>query len=268
MESIFRDRMLEGKVAFISGGTSGINLGIAERFARMGAKLCVLGRNQVKLDAAVALLQAHGTEVIGVSADVRDAAAVGQAVAQAAEKLGPLDIVVCGAAGNFPAPAIGMSANGFKAVVDIDLLGTFNVCRAAFEHLRQPGASLIAISAPQAFQPTAFQAHVCAAKAGVDMLVKTLAIEWGPAGIRVNALTPGPVENTEGMRRLAPTPEAMQKVAEALPLKRLGTTDDLADAALFLASDASRYVTGVVLPCDGGQSLIGSGALAAAIGFG
>jgi NAD(P)-dependent dehydrogenase (short-subunit alcohol dehydrogenase family) len=268
MNSAFRDRVLDGKVAFISGGTSGINLGIAERFAQLGAKLCVLGRNQEKLDAAVAQLKGHGGEVLGVSADVRDAAAVTQAVSQAAEKLGALDILICGAAGNFPAPAIGMSSNGFKAVVDIDLLGTFNVCRAAFEHLRQPGASVIAISAPQAFQPTAFQAHVCAAKAGVDMLVKTLAIEWGPAGIRVNALTPGPVENTEGMRRLAPTPEATQKVAEALPLKRLGTTGDLADAALFLATDASRYVTGIVLPCDGGQSLIGSGALASAIGFG
>ena len=268
MSSAFRDGVLAGKVAFISGGTSGINLGIAERFAEMGAKLCVLGRNQEKLDAAVAKLKAHGTKVIGVSADVRDAAAVGQAIATTAEKLGTIDVLVCGAAGNFPAPAIGISPNGFKAVVDIDLLGTFNVCRAAFEHLRQPGASVIAISAPQAFQPTMFQAHVCAAKAGVDMLVKTLAVEWGPIGIRVNALTPGPIADTEGMRRLAPTPEAMQKVADALPLKRNGTTGEIADAALFLASDAARYVTGIVLPCDGGQSLIGSGALATAIGLG
>ena len=117
---------------------------------------------------------------------------------------GELDILVSGAAGNFPALANDMSPNGFKSVVDIDLLGSFHVLRSAFPYLTKPGASVINISAPQAFVPMPMQSHVCAAKAGVDMLTRTLALEWGPYGIRINSISPGPIADTEGMRRLAP----------------------------------------------------------------
>jgi NAD(P)-dependent dehydrogenase (short-subunit alcohol dehydrogenase family) len=164
-----------------------------------------------------------------------------------------------------PAPALGISSNGFRAVVDIDLLGTFNACRIAFEHLRKPGACVLNISAPQAFLPTAFQAHVCAAKAGVDMLTRTLAVEWGGAGVRVNALTPGPVDDTEGMKRLAPTDAAREKVRAGVPLGRFADKEEIADVALFLCSPAARYMTGAVVVCDGGQSLLGSGLLVSAL---
>jgi NAD(P)-dependent dehydrogenase (short-subunit alcohol dehydrogenase family) len=137
--------------------------------------------------------------VLGFSTDVRDAAAVAAALESAHGKLGPLDVVVSGAAGNFPATALGMSPNAFKSVVDIDLLGTFNVLRGAHAFLRKPGAAVINISAPQSVLPMAFQAHVSAAKAGVDMLTRVLAIEWGGDGIRVNGVIPGPIEGTEGM---------------------------------------------------------------------
>ena len=130
---------------------------------------------------------------IGMAADVRDYAAVEQALRQAADRFGKIDIVLSGAAGNFVAPALGMSANGFKTVVDIDLIGTFNVLRASFEFLNRPGASLISITAGQGARPSMFQAHVCAAKAGINMLTKCLAMEWGPAGVRVNAISPGPI---------------------------------------------------------------------------
>jgi NAD(P)-dependent dehydrogenase (short-subunit alcohol dehydrogenase family) len=153
-----------------------------------------------------------------------------------------------------------MSANGFKAVVDIDLLGTFNTCRAVFEHLRRPGASIINISATQAFIPMPMQAHVCAAKAGVDMLTKCLAIEWGPEGVRVNSIAPGAVDDTEGMRRLAPTPEIRKQFTRSIPLQRFATKDEIADLALFLSSDAAMFITGAVVVCDGGQSLAGFGA--------
>jgi NAD(P)-dependent dehydrogenase (short-subunit alcohol dehydrogenase family) len=150
-----------------------------------------------------------------------------------------------------------MSANGFKAVIDIDLLGTFNTVRAAHEHLRRPGATVLAISAAHATVPIAYQSHVCAAKAGIELLIKTLAIEWGPEGIRLNCLTPGPTAETEGMRRLAPSKEIEQQMTSGIPLRRFGTKDELADLALFLCSDAAAYITGASFVCDGGQSLVG-----------
>src|SRR5215203_4392095 len=178
MTTVFGTRILDGKVAFITGGGSGINFAIANRFAEHGASVVLVGRTQEKLDAAVAEIEAKGGKAAAFAADVRDYDALASACASAHESFGGIDIVVCGAAGNFPAPALGMSANGFKAVIDIDLLGTFNTCRAAFEHLNRPGASIINISATQAFIPMAMQSHVCAAKAGVDMITRTLALEW------------------------------------------------------------------------------------------
>jgi|SRR5947209_874499 len=255
MASIFRDRLLDGKVAFVTGGGSGIGQRMAERFAEHGAKVMLAGRKQEKLDAAASGIQAaHG--VAGTAAvDVRDYAGVEAALKKTRDQFGEIDILVCGAAGNFPAPVTGMSANAFKSVIDIDLLGTFNTCRAAYEHLKKPGASVISISANHAHTPIAYQSHVCAAKAGVDLLTRTLAIEWGPAGIRANCITPGPTEDTEGMRRLAPTEEARERVLRGVPLHRYGTKDELADLALFLCTDAAAYITGAICVCDGGSSL-------------
>jgi len=258
MASIFRDHLLKGKTAVVTGGGSGIGQRMAERFAEHGAKVMLVGRKQEKLDAAAGAIRASGGSVATSALDVRDYPALEAALKKTRDQFGEIDILVCGAAGNFPAPVVGMSANAFKAVIDIDLLGTFNTCRAAYEHLRKPGASIIAISASHASMPVALQAHVCAAKAGVDLLTRTLAIEWGPAGIRANCVTPGPTDDTEGMRRLAPTPEVRRKIEDNVPLRRFGTKDELADLALFLCSDAAAYITGAVYVCDGGQSLVRS----------
>jgi NAD(P)-dependent dehydrogenase (short-subunit alcohol dehydrogenase family) len=258
MAIIFRDRLLAGKTAFVTGGGSGIGQRMAERFAEHGAKVMLVGRKQEKLDAAAAGICKAGGTVATTSVDVRDYPGVEAALKSTRDQFGAIDILVCGAAGNFPAPVLGMSANGFKAVIDIDLIGTFNTCRAAHEYLRKPGASIVNISASHATMPVAWQAHVCAAKAGVDLLTRTLAIEWGPDGIRANCITPGPTDDTEGMRRLAPTPEVRRKVEENVPLRRFGTKDELADLALFLCSDAAAYITGAVYVCDGGQSLVRS----------
>ena len=255
MSAAFGSRILEGKVAVITGGGSGINFAIAQRFAEHGASLGLIGRTKEKLDNAAAELEKSGVKAAGFPADVRDYDALSQAIRSARDQFGEIDILVCGAAGNFPAPALGMSANGFKAVVDIDLLGTFNTCRAAFEHLNKPGASIINISAMQAFIPMAMQVHVCAAKAGVDMITRTLAIEWGPMGVRVNSIAPGAVDETEGMSRLAPTPEARKMFEGMIPLRRFAKKSEIADLALFLCSDASQFITGTVMVCDGGQSL-------------
>src|SRR5262245_8776790 len=231
--SVFVQDLLKDRVAFITGGSSGICLGIAERFADHGAMLMLLGRHQDKLKAAVEGIRARGGTAQGFAADVRNYAAMEEACAKAADIYGGIDVLVCGAAGNFPAPIMGMSANGFKAVIDIDLLGTYNTCRAAYPHLRKPGASIISISANHAHQPYAMQAHVCAAKAGVDLLTQTAALEWGHEGIRANIITPGPIDETEGMRRLAPSEEARRQAIASVPLGRLGKKEDIANLALF-----------------------------------
>jgi len=253
--SVFAPGLLAGKTAFVAGGSSGINLGIAHGLGAAGARVAVISRKAEKVDAAVAELREAGWEALGWAADVRDYAAVEQTLRNTHGAWGPIDIVISGAAGNFLAPAIGMSANAFKTVIDIDLLGTFNVLRASYEFLRKPGASAISITAGQAVNATLFQSHVCAAKAGINMLTKVLAMEWGPAGIRVNAISPGPIAGTEGMARLTPTPEAEAALKAVIPLRDYGTKQDIADMALFLCSDAAKYVTGAIVDCDGGSSL-------------
>jgi NAD(P)-dependent dehydrogenase (short-subunit alcohol dehydrogenase family) len=256
----FRDtKLLAGKVAFVAGASSGINLQIATRLAQAGAAVTIISRSPDKIEAAAAGIRAKGGKCIGIAQDVRDHDGVGAAFAKAVAAHGQIDILVSGAAGNFPAPFNGISYNGFRAVIDIDLVGAYNVMKQAFPHLRKPGASVITISAPQALHPYPLQAHVNAAKAGADMLIKTLAIEWGGEGVRVNAIIPGPIADTEGMARLAPTPEAMERSAKGTPLKRLGTKDEVADLALFLCTDAAAYITGGIIPCDGGMSLMGVG---------
>jgi NAD(P)-dependent dehydrogenase (short-subunit alcohol dehydrogenase family) len=258
MSSVFQPELLRGKTAFVTGGSSGICQGIAESMVAHGAQAMLLGRSQEKLDAAVARIAAQGGTAAGFAADVRDYAAMERAFAACVERFGLIDILICGAAGNFPAPVMGMSANGFKAVIDIDLLGTYNTCRAAYAHLRKPGASILSISANHAHQPYAYQAHVCAAKAGVDLLTRTIALEWAAEGVRANLITPGPIDDTEGMRRLAPTPEARQMAIRSVPLQRMGTKQDIANVALFLCSDAASFITGAEFICDGGQWMTGS----------
>jgi NAD(P)-dependent dehydrogenase (short-subunit alcohol dehydrogenase family) len=255
----FRDKLLSGKTAFVAGASSGINLQIATRLAEAGAAVTILSRSPDKIEAAAAGICAKGGKCIGIAQDVRDHDGVGAAFAKSVEAHGPIDILVSGAAGNFVAPFNGISYNGFRAVIDIDLVGLYNVMKQGFPHLRAPGASCISISAPQAVHPYPLQAHVNAAKAGADMLIRTLAMEWGPMGVRLNSIIPGPIAETEGMARLAPTPEAMAKSAKGTPLQRLGTKDEVADLALFLCSDAAAYITGAVIPCDGGLCLQGAG---------
>ena len=242
-----------GRHAVVFGGTTGINLGIAQAFARQLANVTVVSRKLENVQTACASLRDLGARAHGVCADVRDFDAVGRALDEAARQFGPVDALISGAAGNFLCEAKDMSSNGFKAVVDIDLVGTFHVMRQAWSHLRKPGASVINITAPQSWIPMRYQVHCGAAKAGVDQLTRILALEWGPAGIRVNAISPGPIEGTEGVKRLIARDDAQRQHAiEQVPLRRMGTLDDIANLALFLASPFSSYVSGAMIPCDGG----------------
>lgn len=249
--SAFKDGLLAGKTAFVAGGTSGINLGIAKRFAELGAKVAVAGRDPDKARRAAGSI---GPDALGLSADVRDYAAIRAAMEQVVGAFGAMDIVVSGAAGNFLAPAAAMSANAFKTVVDIDLLGTFNVFRGSYDLLNKPGASLIAITAGQAVNAMPLQIHACAAKAGVNQVIRVLAMEWGPE-VRVNGISPGPIEDTEGMARLAPDPTTRAKHHERIPMRRWGRISEVAESAVFLCSPSAQYITGTILDCDGGSQL-------------
>ncbi len=250
--------MSDTKNVVVTGGTSGIGLGIARAFAAEGAAVTVLGRSKERGAEAV-----RGVEGLTFArCDVRDADALTAALAP----VGAIDVLVNAAAGNFPGPAASLSPGGFRAVVDIDLVGTFQASRAAFASLRRPGALVLNISAPQAFVPTPLQAHACAAKAGVEMLTRCLALEWGPLGVRVVGLVPGAVADTEGFRRLLGSPEAEGRLRETIPLRAFSSVDEVATTALWLASGAAPSLTGTSLVLDGGLSLAGGMAYARALG--
>lgn len=257
--SIFRDDIFIGKTTLVVGGTSGINLGIAEAIGKLGSNIYVVSRSQDKVESAVNHLKSMGIQVDGASADVRNYDAIYNAAWSCSELFGPIDHVISGAAGNFVSPAEQLTSNGFKTVVEIDLIGTFNVCRAALDFLNKDGASIINISAVQAFTPMAGQAHVCAAKAGIEALTKVLAIEWGNKAIRVNAIAPGAVGDTEGMRRLTPTDEHEKRYMKHIPLGRYARIEEIAATAIFLCSSLGENFTGEVIVCDGGQSILGGG---------
>src|SRR5262249_58549904 len=219
MKKIFADGILRGRVAFVTGGGTGITGGVARALAEAGANVALVSRSLEHLEpAAAAINEARGPwpivrdgsttpdavigEALAVTADVRHPDEVEKAVAATIERFGRVDIVVNGAAGNFLCAADQLSPNGFGTVVDIDLKGTFNVCRAAFAQLKESRGQILNISATLHYLGTPMQVHVSAAKAGVDALTRNLAVEWGRHGIRVNAIAPGPIEDTEGMKRL------------------------------------------------------------------
>lgn len=272
-DNIFRDGILQGRVAFVTGGGTGITGGVARALAEAGANVALVSRSIEHLEPAAKAIndaRAGGSsstvmdgstnsigEAFAIAADVRSAEDVENAVAAAVQRFGKIDIVVNGAAGNFLVPAESLSPNGFGTVVDIDLKGTFNVCRAAFAQLKEHQGQILNISATLHYGGTAMQLHVSAAKAGVDALTRNLAVEWGRYGIRVNSIAPGPIEDTEGMKRLVPEP-VKEKLKKNIPLGRFGRISDIEKAAVFLCSDAASFINGAILVVDGGQWLLGS----------
>lgn len=253
--SPLRADLFAGRVALITGGATGLGLELARQFGHHGARVAICSRKEANLRDAVTQLRAEDIAATYAVCDVREPEQVRAAVDAVLTDHGRLDVVVNNAAGNFPAPITSLSANGFKAVVDIDLLGTFHVSKAAHEAwLRDHGGSIVNISAATHYRGMAQQAHVTAAKAGVDAFTRTCAIEWGADGVRVNVVAPGGMAGTEGVRRITGGDEAAQVLTSSpsTPLGRRGTTTEVAWATLFLASDAASYVTGATLVVDGG----------------
>ncbi len=271
-QKLFADGVLKGRVAFVTGGGTGITGGVARALAEAGANVALVSRNIEHLEpAAKAINNARSGrnptvregakpantsigEAFAIAADVRNPEGVEKAIAATIERFGRIDIVVNGAAGNFLCAAEELSPNGFGTVVDIDLKGTFNVCRAAFAELKKNRGQILNISATLHYLGTPMQLHVSAAKAGVDALTKNLAVEWGRYGIRVNAIAPGPIEDTEGMKRLVPEP-IKEKLRKKVPLGRFGLIKDIENAALFLCSDAASFINGAIIAVDGGHWL-------------
>jgi 2,4-dienoyl-CoA reductase [(3E)-enoyl-CoA-producing], peroxisomal len=256
-QSVFVDGILNGRVAFVTGGGTGITGGVARALAEAGAAVALVSRKLEHLELAAAAIKDNGGRAFAVVADVRQPEEIEKAVAATIEKFGKIDIVVNGAAGNFLCKAEELSPNGFGTVVDIDLKGTFNVCRATIDELKKNHGQVLNISATLHYLGTPMQLHVSSAKAGVDALTRNLAVEWGRYGIRVNAIAPGPIEDTEGMSRLVPEP-IKERLKKGIPLGRFGRIADIESAAVFLCSDAASFINGTVLVVDGGQWLAGN----------
>lgn len=252
----FSKDALAGRVAIITGGATGIGFGIAKSFVGVGAKVVLASRKMDKLNLAVSELRGLGGEAMAVQADVRDYGAVEAVVKAAVDAYGAVDIMIANAAGNFFVPVSEMSPNAWKVVVDIDLNGTFHCARAGYEALRQSrhGGRFIAISTTRALEGWPGCAHAGAAKAGVMSLIRTLAGEWGPDGIRCNTIAPGAIGDTEGVKRIYEEQGALERELSSIPLGKLGVASDIAQAAIYLCSDAGGYVTGADLVVDGGRN--------------
>jgi peroxisomal 2,4-dienoyl-CoA reductase len=257
--SVFKPDLFQGKVALITGGATGICRGITDALAQHGAQTAISSRKlDVLTTAAAEIHNSYGQRCLPVAADVRKPQEVEAAIKQTLDTFGRLDFVINGAAGNFLCPAASLSYNAVKTVLEIDTLGTWNVTKAAFDaYLQEHGGQILNISATLHYGATPLQMHPSAAKAAVDSMTRSLAVEWGGLNIRVNAIAPGPIADTEGMRRLLP--EHMKEAAKQhIPLQRFGMTRDVANCALFVLSDAASYITGAVMVVDGGQWLMGS----------
>jgi len=252
---VFAPNLLQGQVAFVTGGGTGIGREIARVLGRHGAKIAIASRRLEVCEETATELRKEGIEVHVDAFDVRKSDEVERVTKGILERFGRLDVLVNNAAGNFPAPISKISYNGFKSVVDIDLLGTYNCSKAAFElAMRDHGGNVVNIAAAFELRGVSFQAHVAAAKSGVLSLTRTCAVEWGPHGVRVNGVNPGATGNTEGMKRFSEAvtqgePRAMN------PLRVMSHGQDIALCVLFLVSPSARHVTGQVISVDGGSSV-------------
>lgn len=263
LKSPFLPDVLSGKVALVTGGGSGICFEVTKQLLAHGAAGAVIcGRRKEFLERSAVILQRETGKVCKYNVcDVRDPKGCEAAVQYAMDHFGRLDILVNGAAGNFLAEARTLRPKGFATVMSIDALGTFNMCSAAFSALAKPSPLnhdpvIINISATLQCPATHWQAHASAAKAAVDSLTRSLALEWGEYRIRVVGIAPGPIKDTPGTTKLAPglsADEVDGMIGEGIPLGRMGDATEIGHAAVFLST--SSYVTGTTLIVDGGEWL-------------
>lgn len=265
---VFRDGLLDGQVGVITGGATGIGLGISSTLAQLGMHVVLASRKPEHLEPAVQAIVAAGGKASAVQVDVRDLARVQAMMQEVHDAHGRIDLLVNNAAGNFYKKSEELSENAWKSVIEIDLYGTFFCTQSVFPYMKaQGGGRIVSTSMTLHYRGFPLMAHATAAKAGVDALTKTLAVEWASHGIRMNAIAPGPIP-TEGVRKAftpppgAPVPDlfnvekAMEAHAQAaIPLKRWGTPEDIGQMVAYLASPAGDWITGATFVIDGGEWL-------------
>ena len=269
VRSVFRDDLFEGQVALITGGGSGIGRGIADVLSALGAHVVLASRKLERVEAAAAEIRATGGRASAIAVDVREPERVREMVETIRTAQGRIDLLVNNAAGNFYAPSESMTPNAWKSVVEIDLNGTFFCSQAVLPLMKeQGGGSIVNISMTLHYRGWPLMAHATAAKAGIDALTRTLALEWAPFAVRINAVAPGPIP-TEGVRKaFTPPPTAdgvpdvfaVEKAMDgyarkAIPLQRWGAPADIANMVAFLASPAGAWITGAIMVVDGGEWL-------------
>ncbi len=264
-DSIFRPDLLAGKVAVVTGGGTGIGLGIAASLAAAGASVAIASRKPEHLESATETLRQFGAKVTTVETNVREPEAVARMVDRVRTVHGRLDILVNNAAGNFYAASATLSPNAWRAVVETDLYGSFYCAQAAYPVMKaQGGGRIVSVSMTLHYRGWPLMAHATAAKAGVDALTRTLALEWAPDHITVNAIAPGPIP-TEGVRRAFTPPDSRapdlfrmdEYATRSIPLGRWGTPDDIGQMVTYLASPAGDWITGAIFVVDGGSWLAG-----------
>jgi 2,4-dienoyl-CoA reductase [(3E)-enoyl-CoA-producing], peroxisomal len=276
---VFRAGLFAGQVALVTGGGTGIGFGISELLASLGAHVVIASRKPEHIEAAAEKLRARGWQATPMPLDVRDPERVRAVVARVTADLGRIDVLVNNAAGNFYVPSESMSPNAWRSVLEIDLFGTFYCSQAVLPAMRERGGGrIVNISMTLHYRGWPLMAHATAAKGGIDALTRTLAVEWAPHGVRVNAVAPGPIP-TEGVQKAFAVPAAtpgaggpaagdvfgMERGGAAraeqappaipIPLGRWGRPSDIAQMVAYLASPAAEWITGAIFVVDGGEWL-------------
>ncbi|MFB6264770.1 MAG: SDR family oxidoreductase [Bradymonadaceae bacterium] len=254
---MFEPDCFEGRRVLITGGGTGIGRELAQRFAGHGAEVGVAARREEPLEATCEAIREEGGSARWETVDIRDEDRVEACVEAFWEAWGRIDVLINNAGANFISPAAAISANGWRTIIETNLTGTFLMSRAVGRRLMQDegGGRIINISATNAERGSPMIAHSGASKAGINSLTESLAVEWGPGGVTVNAILPGPVRTEGSDEQLWQDEELVEEMESQIPLGRFGTPEDIAPLALFLASDAGGFINGALIPCDGGDRL-------------
>ena len=255
VKTIFKDDLFEGKTALITGGGTGIGLRIARELASLGAEVVIASRKLENLDKGMAKLKEEGAKAHAVECNIRKEESVASCVDEVIQKCGKIDFLINNAGGQFPSPAEAINTKGWNAVIETNLTGTFQMSRQVYNSAMHKGGGVIVNIIANMWNGFPMMAHTGAARAGVNNLTKTLAVEWGRKGVRINAVAPGLIHSS-GLDSYAPEfKQYIMAAGKNNQANRMGTEEEVAAAVLFLLSPAASYITGETLKVDAGESL-------------